>query len=179
MYWFCHISKWIRHRYTCVPYPEPSSLLLWVLISSAFGSLIPSARLLSFTEKVKKIWLLKNVLSCFWNYKNNTFKSGVVFCCCCLFVCFGLLLCFVLFCHLLVHHLGQCISSPLDNRTFSKASIVCIHLYQVGLFPPMTLSYNVFSKQTKGKSKKWFFFFLWNQQVFFFLIGLFLLLVRS
>ena len=27
LYWFCRISKWIRHRYTCVPYPEPSSLL--------------------------------------------------------------------------------------------------------------------------------------------------------
>ena len=27
MYWFCHISKWICHRYTCVPHPEPSSLL--------------------------------------------------------------------------------------------------------------------------------------------------------
>ena len=25
--WFCHTSKWIRHRYTCVPHPEPSSLL--------------------------------------------------------------------------------------------------------------------------------------------------------
>ena len=23
LYWFCHISKWIHHRYTCVPYPEP------------------------------------------------------------------------------------------------------------------------------------------------------------
>ena len=23
----CQISKWIRHRYTCVPHPEPSSLL--------------------------------------------------------------------------------------------------------------------------------------------------------
>ena len=34
LYWFCHISKWIRHRYTCVPYPEPSSLpipSLWVI----------------------------------------------------------------------------------------------------------------------------------------------------
>ena len=29
LYWFCHISKWIRHRYTCVPHPEPSSLLIW------------------------------------------------------------------------------------------------------------------------------------------------------
>ena len=27
LYWFCHISKWIYHRYTCVPHPEPSSLL--------------------------------------------------------------------------------------------------------------------------------------------------------
>ena len=27
LYWFYHISKWIPHRYTCVPHPEPSSLL--------------------------------------------------------------------------------------------------------------------------------------------------------
>ena len=27
LYWFCHISKSICHRYTCVPHPEPSSLL--------------------------------------------------------------------------------------------------------------------------------------------------------
>ena len=27
LYWFCQISQWIRHRYTCVPHPEPSSLL--------------------------------------------------------------------------------------------------------------------------------------------------------
>ena len=27
LYWFCHISTWIRHRYTRVPDPEPSSLL--------------------------------------------------------------------------------------------------------------------------------------------------------
>ena len=26
-YWFCQISKWICHRYTCIPHPEPSSLL--------------------------------------------------------------------------------------------------------------------------------------------------------
>ena len=25
LYWFCQISKWIHHRYTCVPHPEPSS----------------------------------------------------------------------------------------------------------------------------------------------------------
>ena len=27
LYSFCQISKWIRHRYTCIPLPEPSSLL--------------------------------------------------------------------------------------------------------------------------------------------------------
>ena len=27
LYWFCHISKWIRHRHTRVPHPEPSCLL--------------------------------------------------------------------------------------------------------------------------------------------------------
>ena len=27
LFWFCHISKWICHRYTSVPHPEPSSLL--------------------------------------------------------------------------------------------------------------------------------------------------------
>ena len=27
LYWFCHTSKWIHHRYTCVPHPEPSSHL--------------------------------------------------------------------------------------------------------------------------------------------------------
>ena len=25
LYWFCRILKWIRHRHTCVPHPEPSS----------------------------------------------------------------------------------------------------------------------------------------------------------
>ena len=27
LYWFCHISTWIRHRHTRVPHPDPSSLL--------------------------------------------------------------------------------------------------------------------------------------------------------
>ena len=34
LYWFCHISKWICPRYTCVPHSEPSSLPippLWVI----------------------------------------------------------------------------------------------------------------------------------------------------
>ena len=28
LYWFCHTSTWIRHRYTRVPHPESPSLLL-------------------------------------------------------------------------------------------------------------------------------------------------------
>ena len=27
LYWFCHILTWILHGCTCVPHPEPSSLL--------------------------------------------------------------------------------------------------------------------------------------------------------
>ena len=27
LYWFCHITKWIHHRYTCVLHAEPPSLL--------------------------------------------------------------------------------------------------------------------------------------------------------
>ena len=27
LYWFCHTSTWIRHRYTHVPHPEPPSHL--------------------------------------------------------------------------------------------------------------------------------------------------------
>ena len=27
LYWFCHTSTWICHGYTCVPHPEPPSLL--------------------------------------------------------------------------------------------------------------------------------------------------------
>ena len=36
LHWFCHISKWICHRYTCVPHPEPSSLLLGFLSPQIF-----------------------------------------------------------------------------------------------------------------------------------------------
>ena len=34
LYWFCHISTWIRHRYTRVPHPEASSFpipSLWII----------------------------------------------------------------------------------------------------------------------------------------------------
>ena len=28
LYWFCQIFKWICHRYTCAPHPEPSKYIL-------------------------------------------------------------------------------------------------------------------------------------------------------
>ena len=37
MYWFCQISKWICHRYTCVPHPES-----WTLLPPPFSLPIPS-----------------------------------------------------------------------------------------------------------------------------------------
>jgi len=52
LYWFWHISKWIRHRYTCVPHPEPSSHLPpWHLYLIFFASVrfIP---LLSFIVSI-------------------------------------------------------------------------------------------------------------------------------
>ena len=42
LYWFCHISTWIRHRYTRVPHPEPSSFLppcTCLFLKSLFKSL--------------------------------------------------------------------------------------------------------------------------------------------
>ena len=45
LYWFCQISKWIRHRYTYVPHPEPSSLLPPHTIPLGHPSaLVPSIR---------------------------------------------------------------------------------------------------------------------------------------
>ena len=77
LYWFCHISKWIRHRYTCVPHPEPSSLLPphttplghpsapapsiqyralnldWWLVSY-FNAILPNHPTLSLSHRVQK-----------------------------------------------------------------------------------------------------------------------------
>ena len=49
LYWFCHISTWIRHRYTHIPHPEPSSLLpprtiplsLLAICMSSLGKCLP------------------------------------------------------------------------------------------------------------------------------------------
>ena len=51
LYWFCHTSTWIRHRYTRVPHPELSSLLpphiipLGLLSAPAPSILYPASNL--------------------------------------------------------------------------------------------------------------------------------------
>ena len=67
LYWFCQTSKWIHHRYTCVPHPEPPCLLpphtippgvpvhqpqydllqilIWIVSKRSNKSVIPSSNL--------------------------------------------------------------------------------------------------------------------------------------
>jgi len=85
LYWFCHISKWIRHRYTCVPHSEPSSLLPphtiplshpsapapsiqyrasnldWQLISYMILYILPNRSTLSISHRVQKTVLYISV----------------------------------------------------------------------------------------------------------------------
>ena len=91
LYWFCHISKWIRHRHTCVPHPEPSSSSLlpphtiplgrpsapaptiqyrasnldWRLISYmilyTFNAILPNHPTLSLSHRVQKTVLYISV----------------------------------------------------------------------------------------------------------------------
>ena len=89
LYWCCHISKWIHHRYTCVPHPEPSSLLPphtiplgrlsapapsiqyralnldWRLVSymivSCFNAILPNHPTLSLSHRVHKTVLYISV----------------------------------------------------------------------------------------------------------------------
>ena len=89
LYWFCHISTWICHRYTHVPHPEHSSLLPpcnislgrpsapapsiqygasnldWRLVSymilSCFNAILPNHPTLSLSHRVQKTVLYISV----------------------------------------------------------------------------------------------------------------------
>ena len=78
LYWFCHISTWIRHRYTCVPHSEPSSLpvpSLWVVpvhqpqagysfhiwYYTCFNTILPNHPTLSLSHRVQKTVLYISV----------------------------------------------------------------------------------------------------------------------
>ena len=60
LYWFCHISKWIHHRYIYVPHPEPSSLLPPHTISLGH----PSARAPSIQYRASNLdwWLVSYMI---------------------------------------------------------------------------------------------------------------------
>ena len=78
LYWFCHISTWIRHRYTRVPHPGPSSLpvpSLWVVpvhqpqagdsfhiwYYTCFNTILPNHPTLSLSHRVQKTVLYISV----------------------------------------------------------------------------------------------------------------------
>ena len=52
LYQFCQISKWIRHRYTCVPHPEPFPSLL------EFSSLLESTQSKALAQSMKQRQML-------------------------------------------------------------------------------------------------------------------------
>ena len=93
LYWFCHISTWIRHRYIRVPHPEPSSLLppvpsLWVIpvhqpqassivhqtwagdsfhiwYYTCFYAVLPNHPTLSLSHRVQTSFIISN-FTCFY-----------------------------------------------------------------------------------------------------------------
>ena len=77
LYWFCHISTWIRHRYTRVPHPEPSSLLppRTILLGR------PSAPAPSIQYRASNLdwWLISYMIL----YMNDTHGEPLNVCCKC------------------------------------------------------------------------------------------------
>ena len=95
LYWFCHISTWICHRYTCVPHPEPYSLpipSLWVVLVyqpqassivhrtgtgdsfqiwyyTCFNAILPNHPTLSLSHRVQKTVYIHQCLLCCLVYR--------------------------------------------------------------------------------------------------------------
>jgi len=89
LYWFCHISTWIRHRYTCVPIlnpplsclpvsslwvvpvhqPQASSIVHWtwtgdsfhIWYYTCFNAILPNNPTLSLSHRVQKTVLYISV----------------------------------------------------------------------------------------------------------------------
>ena len=57
LYWFCQISKWTRHRYTCVPHPEPSSLLQQLLFSCVLFCILEGTLCVCCVQLLGRVWL--------------------------------------------------------------------------------------------------------------------------
>jgi len=81
-YWFCHISKWICHRYTCVPHPElgwtsgssqctspkhpvsciePGLVTHFIWYYTYFNAILPNHPTLSLSHRVQKTVLYTSV----------------------------------------------------------------------------------------------------------------------
>ena len=71
LYWFCHISTWILHRYTHVPHPEPSSLFPPHTIPLGRPS---APRCPSANEWIRKLWYIYT-MAYYSAIKKNTFES--------------------------------------------------------------------------------------------------------
>ena len=57
LYWFCHISKWIRHRHTCVPHPELSSLLPPMESKQCLKAEYQDHHQFSSVQSLSRVWL--------------------------------------------------------------------------------------------------------------------------
>ena len=99
LYWFCHTSTWICHRYTCVPHPEPPSLLPprtiplgrlsppapsiqyhasnldWWLFHiwyyTCFNAILPNHATLSLSHRVQKTVLYISVLFLYFAFHDD------------------------------------------------------------------------------------------------------------
>ena len=119
MYWFCHISKWIRHRYTCVPHlnPPPSSFpitSLWVVpvhqpqassivhrtwtgasfhiwYYTYFNAILPNHPTLSLSHRVQKtvLYICVSLLSRTQGYCYHLSKFHIYICVRILYWCFS------------------------------------------------------------------------------------------
>ena len=79
MYWLCHISTWIHHRYTRVPHPEPSSLLpprtIPLSRPSAFFKLRYNLQRIQFTyHKCPAQWFLSKYIQFCNHYYNSVLE---------------------------------------------------------------------------------------------------------
>ena len=84
LYKFCQISKWIRHRYTHIPHPEPSSLLPSLPYPPSGSSqctspkhpvpCIEQPRCPSADKWIRKLWYIYT-MEYYSAIKKNTFES--------------------------------------------------------------------------------------------------------
>ena len=73
LYWFCHISKSIHHRYTCVPHPEHYSLLPPLTIPLGCPS-APAPSIQSLFQWVNSYYIRNSVWLMGWFSKKDNYN---------------------------------------------------------------------------------------------------------